>query len=374
MKDKSQLEAKLKEKIIEFKKIIISGEEKMIKIFNKVYVENNSSNFNYSQSYFLYKEREKIISEIKTLSWALEKDVSLNLYDYLTSDFSNSSTYIYSDVIYIETFGGLGDCLMMTPALNSLKLLNPNVKIYIYCKNISHHEILKNNPNIDCFIDDQMLNEIKEKLVCIDIYNLFPSLIYPKKVSEIICQIFKTKYLGDNLDIYLQDEEILWGKDFISKFQNPICINPTSVCSKNQEWELHKWEELVEIVSSKGFSFIQIGKADENYINGCIDLRSKFSIRQCIAILNASKGFIGVDSFWQHAASALNIPAIVLFGDSSPSIWGHDNNINIYRGYECSPCFEILYGQICPFSKRCMNDISVNEVLNKIGLLLLKIE
>jgi ADP-heptose:LPS heptosyltransferase len=370
MRDENHIEAKLEEKIKALEKLIILGEKKLFTIFDRTQIENEISNFNYSQSYFLYKEKEKLISEIKTLYWVLEKDHSLDFKDYLKLNYSTFDKFNNKDKIYIETFGGLGDCLLMTPAFYSLKKNNPNCSICVRCNNNLHYEILKNNPNIECFIDDEMLVKIKDNLICIDVYNLFPSLIYPKRISEIICQTVKTKYLGDILEIYLTEEEISWGIDFNSKYKHPICINPTSACSNNQEWDFYKWEDLVNILSSKGLNILQIGKADEKYVSGCIDLRGQFSLRECIAILNASKCFIGVDSFWQHAASALKIPAIVLFGDSSPTIWGHDNNNNIYKGYECSPCFEILYGQTCPYNKKCMNDISVKEVLDKIESLL----
>ena len=80
----------------------------------------------------------------------------------------------------------------------------------------------------------------------------------------------------------------------------------------------------------------------------------------------------GVDSFFGHVASAFDITGIILFGDSSPFVYGHDNNINIYKSLPCSPCFELLGGSSCPYNIACMKEISIEMVSNEIREILLK--
>lgn len=324
--------------------------------------EDKRINFNYSKSYFLYKEREKLLSEINLLLSIIGKS---KIY---TNDLNfgiNESAFLKNEekTFFIETFGGLGDCLLMTPAFKSIKKNNPKAHIKLKYNQPIHMDILKKNPYIDGILENQEYQENLCNIIQIDVYNVFPSLIYPKKISQIICELLRTEFIDDRLELYLNEDEIHFGKSYVKRYSNVVCINPTSVCSKNQEWPIKHWEELIDKGLKMGFKFIQIGLNDETFIKGCIDLRGQFSLRENLAILNAANGYIGVDSFWAHAASALNIPAIVLFGDSTPEIWGHENNVNIYKKYECSPCFEILYGQDCPYNKKCMNDISVNDVL-----------
>lgn len=372
----------MKEKI-EIEKIIESKKKELSVINHKIHLIaknrisflgiNKNSVKNYhecsnSTIYFYYKERERVIAEINILFWMLENNNNIK-YSFDNAAFQEFELLNNtSEVVYIKTFGGLGDCLMLTPALRSIKTFFNDRKIVVYCSQTTHFEILKGNPFIYYYADDSFYEKNIDKFYAPDVYNILPSLIYPKKISKIICHLLNTIEVEDKLDLFLSQEEIEFGKEFKSNYCPFICINPTSKCSKNQEWPEHKWVQLVEKAKTKGFNIVQVGLKEENLIKDCIDLREKFTLRESLSVLNSSIGFIGVDSFWSHAASALNVPAIVLFGDSTPEIWGHENNINIYKKYDCSPCFELLYGQTCPYNKKCMNDIEVNEVLSNFNI------
>jgi ADP-heptose:LPS heptosyltransferase len=268
------------------------------------------------------------------------------------------------EIIYLETWGGLGDCLLMTPAIKSLKIHNIQKQLKVFCVTEEHYQILLNNPYIDAFIEKEEYEENESKFIFAAYGNLLPSLIFNKKASSIICDLLKTPDIADNLVLNLSLEEFNFGRSILSKYKNPICINPSSFCSQNQEWSIEKWEQLSR--NHPDLDFIQIGKSDEKRIGNTIDFRGQYSLREFLSILTASKLYIGMDSFFAHAASALNVPAIVLFGDSTPTIWGHHNNINIYLNYECSPCIDILRGARCPYGNKCMGDISVNEICNSI--------
>jgi ADP-heptose:LPS heptosyltransferase len=91
-----------------------------------------------------------------------------------------------------------------------------------------------------------------------------------------------------------------------------------------------------------------------------------------MAIIANSNLFLGVDSFWAHAATALRVKALVLFGDTSPNHFGHDSNLNIYKKVSCSPCIDWIHGYSCPYSKKCMELITVEDVVNKIKSFLQK--
>jgi hypothetical protein len=63
-----------------------------------------------------------------------------------------------------------------------------------------------------------------------------------------------------------------------------------------------------------------------------------------------------------HATSAFGTPGVVLFGASTPKVWGHSNNINLYKDLRCAPCIDLLFDSPCPYGKPCMTTISVGEV------------
>ena len=76
---------------------------------------------------------------------------------------------------------------------------------------------------------------------------------------------------------------------------------------------------------------------------------------------------MGVDSFTNHASATVGTPAVILFGSTSPTGSGYGQNINIYKGLECQPCYK-EYGWSkdsrgpCEYEKMCMNQITVDDV------------
>ena len=273
----------------------------------------------------------------------------------------------------IATRGGLGDCLMMTPAIKSLKLSNPEKELWVFCITKEHYELLKGNVYIDNLLTGEKGVEImKQNFSDGQIKYFNPPDILPslnkinKRYSHLYCDFFKTPFLGDDLELYFIENEVLdFSKKYYSKSNNIITINPTSNCSKNEEWTIDKWVTLIREFPE--YKFIQIGLSSEEYIPGAIDLRGKLSLREaCIAVKNSIL-YVGVDSFFSHVSSALNVDSITLFGDSCPEIYSHDNCMTIYKNLECSPCYELLNGRSCPYNKKCMNSIQVNEVANVIN-------
>jgi hypothetical protein len=82
-----------------------------------------------------------------------------------------------------------------------------------------------------------------------------------------------------------------------------------------------------------------------------------------MALLSKCHAFSGMDSFFSHCTNAFGLTGVVLFGDSSPVVWGHPNNINLYKELRCSPCIDILQGYECPYGLPCLNTITPNEVI-----------
>jgi len=371
MKEKVEIEklieAKIKDLNLIYNKISLLAKNRLQFFAINKHEINNEIEFSNSIIYFYYKEKERLLSEINTLCWVVGRKKNECTFNGVEVQGLELLKDI-SEGLYIKTSGGLGDCLLLTPALRSIKTYFPEIKVVLHCSQKAHFEVLKGNPFIDHFADESFYNINTDKFYEINVYNILPSIIYPKKVSKIICNLLDTPELEDKLEIYLSEKEIHFGNEFKSKYAPYICINPSSKCSKNQEWPEVNWVELIKKGKTDGYNFVQLGLMEETYIKGCIDLRGQLTLRESLSILNSADGYIGVDSFWAHAASALNVPAIVLFGDTNPEIWGHKNNHNIYKKTDCSPCFDLLYGQSCSYNKKCMNSIKIEEVFDSFNI------
>ena len=78
--------------------------------------------------------------------------------------------------------------------------------------------------------------------------------------------------------------------------------------------------------------------------------------------------FVGAHGGLSHAAAALNLKAVVIFGGFiDPKILGYKIHKNIYINNKLSPCGSKYK---CDHCKKCMNDIKINNVIYEIKKIL----
>lgn len=265
-------------------------------------------------------------------------------------------------------WGGLGDILLSTPAFKALKQKHPGCRIIVYCPTKGHREIFRNNPDIDAIRSTSFFaNPVAFTMYYFKwakfhtfLYgHLSPSLYYRKSAKEIIADMFDVTLEDKNIRVFLTPEEERKAREYMSGFKNPVVLHITSRCSKNQEWPFNNWDKLIR--SMPEYTFIQLGLKDELKVKQAVDLRGT-TFREALAFIKHARGFVGVNSSFSHATNAFGIPGVVLFGPSQPEVWGHPNNINLYKPVRCAPCLDILLDSDCPYDKRCMHNITVEEV------------
>ena len=297
----------------------------------------------------------------------------------------------------IVTWGGIGDALLITPTIRTLKRRYPDCKVHVYCIYKAHKEALENNKYIDRLqlIDrrSMAIYYLLSKFKLVEIqpscyrkskpnnpYNrtgaleihtsnygqLRPSLFYMKRATEIIGEMMGVEIDDPRPNCFLTESEEMEGRKMISKYSNPVAIHVTTRSSPNKQWPIENWEKLIQ--ANPDYSFLQLGEADEELVSGATDLRGKTSIRQAFAVIKAAKAFVGVDSVFAHAATAFQTPAVVLFGATTPVVWGYDENQNLYKPPPCSPCIDLLLNDPCPYGRECMSNITVSDVENALSL------
>jgi ADP-heptose:LPS heptosyltransferase len=99
-----------------------------------------------------------------------------------------------------------------------------------------------------------------------------------------------------------------------------------------------RWQQLIKTFPKP--TFIQVGLPDEPLTTGAVDLRKNNSLRELIALLKYARCYVGMDTFWGHAAAAVNTPGVVLLGDGHPAVFGHDCHINLFKNFRCD--------RVCP--------------------------
>jgi len=140
-------------------------------------------------------------------------------------------------------------------------------------------------------------------------------------------------------------------------------------------WQKENFVELINRLQDE-FKYRVIlfgGKADIPFSDTIISSTKtepanavgKTELRQLAAIAKRCAVFVSGDSGPIHIATAVGTPVVALFGPSDPNKTGPytEKKVVIWKKPECSPCS--YFGQ-CDFDKICMEQITVNEVLNAI--------
>jgi ADP-heptose:LPS heptosyltransferase len=269
----------------------------------------------------------------------------------------------------ILTWGGIGDTLLLTPAIRSLKQQYPDCKIYVYYQHKLHMEVLLHNKYVDRlqywgaltrFFNYILLRFGFREMIQPVYGSLVPGLAYRAHASEIVGEMLGVKIDSVRPDCFLTMKEETEAKKMVEGYPNPVSIQVTPKSSSNKRWTTENWERLV--LNNPQYTFLQLGSSNDEFIQGAIDMRGKTSLRQAFGIVKESKAFVGVESVLGHAAAAFQTPAVVLFGPTTPTVWGYSTSKNLYSPPSCSPCVDILVRSDCPYERSCMSNITVSDV------------
>lgn len=151
--------------------------------------------------------------------------------------------------------------------------------------------------------------------------------------------------------IYLPDSNKPW-----------IAIQSTgnSVHTQNKNWSVEKFKEVADALRQR-YAIAQFGAHDDPPLEVDLNLCGKLSLRQVFVALRGCRGFVGQVGFLMHAAAAAEVPSVIIYGGyEAPWQSGYEGNINIYNPVPCAPCW---LSTPCPYSKRCMSEISSQQVI-----------
>ena len=282
-----------------------------------------------------------------------------------------------SKKIIMITWGGIGDVLLCTPTIRAIKESNPDHKIIVYASKEPHMEVFRNNPYVDTVrmlkpmrmwrypyhLYVYLFNRKKVKFYSLSFCYIPVYYLYRINVRHIVPEIFPDLQFDRNIknvQLFLTEAENRKAIESLLPYKNVIILHIYSRTYQNHFWFHDRWEALVK--SLPEYTFIQLGLVDEPHIKGALDWRGKTNLREAFALIKHATSFVGIDSSHAHVTNAFNTPGVVLFGDSPPICWGHENNINIYMGVKCSPCSDYLLNNPCPFNNSCMKLITVDMV------------
>jgi ADP-heptose:LPS heptosyltransferase len=287
---------------------------------------------------------------------------------------------LFKNNIFFLPWGGYGDILLATPTLKKLRDTYPEARIYCHD---GRKDILCHNPCIDRFIPTFPARLFPKKIFEAAANNLHadPMIFYPSygylKPSLALPQRHAIDIIGDMAGLPVEHgamrvdfsgTELDYARRFARDIKKPFVLLQTASRSPGRVWPRERWAEVVRFLDSCATAAVLVGREYEEPIPGAVSLLGGTTILQALALLTEAKFFLGVDSVFQHAACALKVPAGVLFGSSSPAVWGYKSHINLFKNLSCQPCIDKPETNCT--KQQCMLQISAEEVIEKMRSLL----
>jgi len=163
--------------------------------------------------------------------------------------------------------------------------------------------------------------------------------------------------------------------------EQPLVLIHPGPTWRVKQWPQASWIALVQELQAKGIKHIvqlgtgvqgysNVGASDAMTIPGVVSLVDKLSLEESLALISMADLFVGIDSGLLHAAASFHIPAVGIWGATSPRFLFSESESRhfVVSTVECQGChhrFPRLHHITgCPYDIRCLKEISVNEVLN----------
>ncbi len=161
--------------------------------------------------------------------------------------------------------------------------------------------------------------------------------------------------------------------------ENLLLIHP-GAGSQRKRWALDNFIELAGAMKQMNFTetVFLIGPAESDLlalvksrVQGRFQICPVEDLSEVMTVMKASRCFVGNDSGLAHLAAFLGVPAVVIFGPSSPQRWSPlGPATKVLRGEaNCAPCFEVAK-QNCE-DPQCLNRVSVEtavEAVKEVGV------
>jgi ADP-heptose:LPS heptosyltransferase len=152
----------------------------------------------------------------------------------------------------------------------------------------------------------------------------------------------------------------------------PVAVLHDSGDRPFKRWGEARFEELAAALQGEGYAVVRLGlRRGRASAEGAgpasrrtLDLRGQTTLADSAASLQRASVLVAVDAGLAHLAVALGTPAVVLFGPSDSAKWGWTGprHTVISRALPCSPCSLFGYHKPC-HEIPCMRGIEVRDVL-----------
>lgn len=127
----------------------------------------------------------------------------------------------------------------------------------------------------------------------------------------------------------------------------------------NKDWGEGKFEALGKRLIDDGYTVVQFIHGNSRRIIAGAHHISTPKFHQAAAIMSHASLIIAPEGANHHAAAALGVPAVIVWGDWSPHTMGYEGQIKLSGKEALQACGNTFN---CPHCRQVMDSISVDEV------------
>ncbi len=307
--------------------------------------------------------------------------------------------------------GGIGDAVLLLPAINILKTafpysnidilgekrnagvfeLSDNIKsIFLYDRDFELFKCLRNI--YDAVIDTEQwhrLSAIVARMIKSPLKIGFDTnerrklfthrVVYSHEDYEVYSFLNLIKPLINfapqfNLDVPFINIKEGFPSMFLKESTKKLVAIFPGATVPERKWGGDKYGLVAKALEDRNYNIIILGSnADRNeaekikkQAQHSVDLTGKTSLKEAANILKYCNLLITADSGLMHIAYGIGTPTVSLFGSGIEKKWAPQgkNHIILNKHLSCSPCTKYGYTPPCPNNFRCMNLISVDEVIS----------
>jgi len=299
------------------------------------------------------------------------------------------------NIIFVSE-GGLGRVIASTAIVEKIKEKYPDKRILVvagfpdmFLYNTSVHKVFRfDNPLY--FYDDFVTPE--SFLMHVEPYRTHGYLHGDTHIIKSWCELLGLDPEGAKPKLYFLKREFEAAEIFINKVTNDrkkkfVLFQWTGgIIPKEKNAEsyvdsvsrMHKRslpkavaQKVVNKLISKGYVVGVVQSETHPELEGAEKIC--FPIRNVMALLKFSDHFIGIDSFLQHAARAMDVNGVVCWGGTKPERLGYPENVNLKKSVCPTPFCHRPNSYIfdsnpsgfiwnCPHDEKCM-EYEVDEII-----------
>jgi heptosyltransferase-2 len=310
----------------------------------------------------------------------------------------------------------LGDCVMCTPALDSLRRQLPNAKLVGVCEP-GPAELFLEDPRLEAVVLDRTKRQGRRWLTVPRLgrqlraehgpFDLAFTFKNSLAARVLMLNTGSPRRIGAKIgwtDMLLTDaiacadgqHYVQWYNQMVNGYfgsqheAGPMTLHvpapvhllrptvglaPGSAYGSARRWDATRFGQLA-VALSHDFDVLILGGPQEQEQADTIEAALRLAgvtnyrnlIGQSVSEMTATMAgmtlYIGHDSGATHIATALGIPTVVLYGSTSPSLaypWRHPASRIVHHPLPCAPCNR----RTCPLQHHaCMNQIRVEHVLD----------